>query len=280
MKLQKLRRKDQNAPKNLKNLSEYLYEDQLCYYRVVFRVKFKDLGGFLLNIRVLIGVFVTFKNSVLVQNYFEAIPGTPPCPPNKSVPTYAIDVIGSRSAFRSPKDFAFEYRISELALHNHVQLQRHLRAKGGIQVFDRSVNIASTFWQTFISIQRQYWRNINYSWGRMIGFLLQSIILGSVFYNIDIRTTTGMNSRSGAIFISCVLVGMTNAQNVIPQMIQVNAAQKRERAVKQARVSLYNISYTLAEVCHSESLPLKLNDDEYLIYVTSPCLFTNNFFLF
>jgi hypothetical protein len=162
-----------------------------------------------------------------------------------------IDVIGSRSAFRSPKDFAFEYRISELALNNHVHLQRHMRAKGGIQNKDRSVNFFTVFWETFMSIQKQYWRNVNYSWGRMFGFLLQSIILGSVFYNIDIRTTTGMNSRSGAIFISCVLVGMTNAQNVIPQMIQMNAVQKRERAVKQARVSLYNISYTLAEVSYS-----------------------------
>eukprot|EP00250_Pteridium_aquilinum_P022490 c25391_g3_i1 orf=250-2904(-) len=191
-------------------------------------------------------------NGETIRTYFEAIPGTPICPPNKSISAYAVDLIGGVPFKKSEKDYAFEYRVSELALRNHVHLQHLRRSKGQngppIQIRDYGARFSSKLFQSIMVIQRQYWRNINYSWGRMVGFLIMSIILGSVFYKIDEKTTPGLNSRAGAIFISCVLVGMTNAQNAIPQVMQMRAVHLRERAIHQSNVLLENIAYTLAEI--------------------------------
>ena len=185
--------------------------------------------------------------------YFEAIPGTSPCPSDKSVSTYVLDMIGeSRTYRRSIKDYAFEYRVSELALQNHIHLQ-HLRRSKGQNISElHAQNYAAPFItmlsQTILTIQRQYWRNINYSWARFMSYLVMSLLLGSVFYKIDVHNNAGMNSRAGAIFISCVLVGITNAQNAIPLVVQMRGVLRRERSVHQARVSMYNIAFSLAEV--------------------------------
>ncbi|MCO5571123.1 hypothetical protein L7F22_024855 [Adiantum nelumboides] len=191
-------------------------------------------------------------NGDLIRTYFEAIPGTPLCPPNKSVSAYAIGLVSDMPFRKSEKDYGFEYRVSELALRNHVHLQHLRRSKGQngqkVQIRSYGASFLSVLNQTIMTVQRSYWRNVSYSWGRMIGYLITSIILGSVFYKLDERTTPGLNSRAGAIFISCVLVGMSNAQNAIPQVIQMRAVHLRERAIHQSNILVYNIAYTLAEI--------------------------------
>eukprot|EP00250_Pteridium_aquilinum_P022489 c25391_g2_i1 orf=308-5194(-) len=191
-------------------------------------------------------------NGESIRTYFEAIPGTPVCPPNKSISAYVVDLIGDVPFKKSDKDYAFEYRVSELALRNHVHLQHLRRSKDQcgpkIQIRNYGAQSSSMLFQSIMTIQRQYWRNVNYSWGRMIGFLIMSIILGSVFYKIDETTVAGMNTRAAAIFISCVIVGNSNAQNAIPLVMQMRAVHLRERAIHQSNVLLENIAYTLAEI--------------------------------
>ncbi|KAH7447131.1 hypothetical protein KP509_01G092800 [Ceratopteris richardii] len=190
-------------------------------------------------------------NGDLIRTYFETIPGTPLCPPNKSVSAYAIDLIGDNPFRKSEKDYAFEYQASELALKNHIHLQQ-LRKPGRngeeVKIHRYEASFWRVFLETIISVQHQYWRNVNYSLGRVFAFLITAVILGSVFYNLDMTTTAGLNSLSGAIFISCVLVGITNAQNAIPQVIQLRAVHLRERAVHQSSVLIYNIADILAEI--------------------------------
>lgn len=188
----------------------------------------------------------------MIRTYFESIPGAPLCPPNKSVSAYAVDIIGDVPFRKSEKDYAFEYRVSELALRNHVHLQHLRRSKGQngpkIHIRNYGAPFSSMLYHSIVTVQREYWRNVNYSWGRMLGFLIMSIIMGSVFYRRDLHTAPGLNSRAGAIFISCVLVGITNAQNAIPHVMQLRAVHLRERASHQSSVLLYNIAYTLAEI--------------------------------
>ncbi|KAH7282783.1 hypothetical protein KP509_35G047300 [Ceratopteris richardii] len=190
-------------------------------------------------------------NGESIITYFQSIPGAPLCPPNKSVSAYAVDLVAGMPFRKSEKDYAFEYSVSELALKNHVQLQQ-LRRPGRngekIQIRSYGASYYTVLMETIMSVQRQYWRNVNYSWGRMLAFLIMSVILGSVFYKLDRTSTLGLNSMAGSIFISCVLVGMTNAQNAIPQTMQMRAVHLRERAVHQTSILAYNIAYTLAEI--------------------------------
>lgn len=158
----------------------------------------------------------------------------------------------ARTYRRSIKDYAFEYRVSELAFQNHKFLQQLQRSKtqnvSELHAQKYAAPFTTMLFQTMMTIQRQYWRNTNYSWARFISYLIMSLLLGSVFYKIDVHDNAGMNSRAGAIFIGCVLVGLTSAQNAVPLVIQMRDVLRRERAVHQARVSMYNIAFSFAEV--------------------------------
>jgi uncharacterized transporter YbjL len=65
---------------------------------------------------------------------------------------------------------------------------------------------------------RTYWRNISYSFGRIMLVCILGLILGSTFWQIKYDTATGMVSRTGLVYIAVVMVAITNANNVIPQI--------------------------------------------------------------
>lgn len=200
-------------------------------------------------------------NFGLWQEYFEAIPGTQMCPPNKDASTFAIDVIGDGVANRvALKDYAFEYRVSDLALNNHIKLQRFRRNKAGPELI--TTGYRSSYGQmakeVIVRLQKSYWRNVNYSWGRMTFVTVMGILLGSVYFDAKYKTQAKMNTRAFSIFISCVLMGITNAQNVIPQISMHRLVYTRERNANHYSPLLYNIAWSLAEVniegnCHLPS---------------------------
>lgn len=188
-----------------------------------------------------------------LQKYFEAIPGTPRCSLNKSPITYAIDVIGDRAAdHKTPRDYAFEYRVSELALRNHIQLQILRRSKGdnGPELLESGYRAPYLVmaWEIMLKIQRMYWRNTSYNFGRMTGALALALILGTIYFNINPHTTVNMNVKSQSLFILCILLGISNAQNVIPQILRMTVTVEREQLTNQFNVLMYNAGWTLGEV--------------------------------
>uniref|UniRef100_A0A7I4CW03 ABC transporter domain-containing protein n=1 Tax=Physcomitrium patens TaxID=3218 RepID=A0A7I4CW03_PHYPA len=192
-------------------------------------------------------------NGESLLKYFEAIPGTPRCSLNKSPITYAIDVIGDRAAdHKTPRDYAFEYRVSELALRNHIQLQILRRSKGdnGPELLESGYRAPYLVmaWEIMLKIQRMYWRNTSYNFGRMTGALALALILGTIYFNINPHTTVNMNVKSQSLFILCILLGISNAQNVIPQILRMTVTVEREQLTNQFNVLMYNAGWTLGEV--------------------------------
>lgn len=188
-----------------------------------------------------------------MQKYFEAIPGTPLCPACKSPVSHAIDVIGDGVAdSRGQRDYAFEYRVSEMALRNHIQLQNLRRSKGQngpeLLEFGYRAPYSLMAWENLLEIQRFYWRNVNYNFNRMTSALLTGLILGSVYFNINPHTTVNMNVKSQSLFITCILLGISSAQNIIPQVLRMSPSFQREQASHQYSVSLHNLAWTFAEV--------------------------------
>ncbi|KAJ7522819.1 hypothetical protein O6H91_18G028200 [Diphasiastrum complanatum] len=189
----------------------------------------------------------------LIREYFEAIPGTPLCPPNVNVGKFAIDVIGNGVVDRKAlKDYALEYRVSDLALRNHMQLQRLRHSKGtlGPELVDQGYGATFTAMglEIFKKMQLYYWRNVNYTWGRIVSSVLSGLLMGSVYFNVNEHSSAGMNTRALSIFISCVLLAISNANSVIPQVVIQRQSHDREKATRQYSLLLYNISFTLAEV--------------------------------
>jgi len=97
-------------------------------------------------------------------------------------------------------------------------------------------------------VQRQYWRNLHYSFGRLMSSIILGLLIGSLFWQIDVTTVPGMNARAGQMFASCLLLMVGNAQNVVPQVVAGLPAFRRERATRQYKTSTYSIAWSLAEV--------------------------------
>lgn len=189
-----------------------------------------------------------------MQAYFEAIPGTPRCPPNICVTTFAIDVIGDGVQDRKAvKDYAFEYRVNELALHNHIQLQNLRRGKDILGPAVEDTDFGSSYLtrarNIITKMQLYYWRNVAYSWGRLFSSIVTAVLLGSIFWQQDWDTTPGMNTKAGAIFLSSLLQCISNAQAVLPQVSQHRPAYSQAKYSRQLNVFLYSVAWTLGEVC-------------------------------
>lgn len=162
-------------------------------------------------------------------------------------------MIGDGSAdFKANRDYAFEYRVSELALRNHIELQNLRRSKGhnGPELLESGYRAPFTVlsWEVVLKMQRIYWRNTSYNFGRMTGSFALALILGSVYFNINPHTTINMNVKSQSLFILCVLLAISNAQNVIPQILRMGVTVEREQMTNQYHVLVHNLAWSLGEV--------------------------------
>ncbi|KAG6540811.1 hypothetical protein Mapa_017836 [Marchantia paleacea] len=192
------------------------------------------------------------KDGEYVKAYFDTIPGTPFCAQRTSIASFVLDVIGDGNTERTAsRDYAFEYRTNDLALHNHIQLQRVKRSKGvlGPEISDtsRGASLRTNGKYVFQKMQKYYWRNIPYSWGRIISSGMIALLLGSVYFNIDYNTTLLMNVRAGSLYIATLLLAMTNVNAVIPQFLVQRQNYNREKASAQFNLAFYGMSWTFAE---------------------------------
>jgi hypothetical protein len=191
---------------------------------------------------------------VSLQKYFEAIPGTPRCPPNKNPVAYALGVIGDGAADRGKahRDYAFEYRVSELALRNHIQVQNLRRSKGQngpeLLEFGYRAPYSVMAWEVMLKMQRIYWRNTNYNFGRLAAALILALILGTVYFNVNPHTTVNMTVKSQALYILVVLLAIRNAQSVVPLLLRMNSTIEREQLTQQYSVWLHSLAWTFGEV--------------------------------
>ena len=95
---------------------------------------------------------------------------------------------------------------------------------------------------------RQYWRNTEYTFSRLLYSSLVALLLGSVYYHMPGDYFTGSNARAAFIF-ACVLFGSTvNAQSAAGMVTQLKTVFSHQRAVKQYPAFLHSIGYTLVEV--------------------------------
>eukprot|EP00850_Spirogloea_muscicola_P004781 SM000021S06414 [mRNA] locus=s21:129930:140406:+ [translate_table: standard] len=192
-------------------------------------------------------------DSAEMKAYFCSIPGTPPCLPGVHPLQYVIDLIGDGSSGKMfSRNYAFEYKGSLLCVNNDIELDRIRQAKGkiGLQL-TTSGNASSLTTQAVTLITRmqlQYWRNLNYSFGRLMSAVILGLLLGSTYWQENYESTPGMNARAGSLFASCLLLAISNAMNIVPQLAAADPGFKRELATSQYHVFFYGLSWALAEI--------------------------------
>eukprot|EP00850_Spirogloea_muscicola_P017864 SM000157S02094 [mRNA] locus=s157:259267:270139:- [translate_table: standard] len=183
--------------------------------------------------------------------YFEALPGMPKCGPDQNPATYMLEAIGAGIGHAAERDFALDYRESALAEQNEEELQK-LRYGKGEYGPEPSLRGYAASWPLMLQVvikrqYRTYWRNVQYSYGRMIFSLILGLLLGSAFWQISYTTQPGLASRSGLIYIAIVFVSIVNANNVIPQVNAERPVYYRENSSNMYSSFLYDFSWGLAE---------------------------------
>ncbi|KAL3679045.1 hypothetical protein R1sor_022001 [Riccia sorocarpa] len=193
------------------------------------------------------------KYGEVVKAYFDSIPGTPVCPHKATTAHYILDIIGDGAADRkASRDYAFEYRTNDLALHNHIQLRRVKRSKGklGAEIIEpgRTVSFLTSGKHVFAVMQRYYWRNLPYSWGRITTSILIAALLGSVYWNIQYNTVLLMNVRASSLYITTLLLAITNINAALPQFLVQRQNYVQEKARARYFLFWYGFNFTLAEL--------------------------------
>eukprot|EP00897_Mesotaenium_endlicherianum_P000509 jgi/Mesen1/10459/ME000082S09965 len=199
-----------------------------------------------------------------IQAYFESIPASPRFSTAGTINpvAYALDLVGEGVTERAVRnrDYAFEYRVSELCLANTKRQQQCLEAMkkaseeplhhGGSERGGGGygASLAEQVMQVAGRMQRQYWRNMHYSCGRLLYTLVVALLFGSLFWQQDISSSAGTSSRAGQIYEYTTLLGIFNGAGVVSQISAALPAFKRERSSGTYHIFLFNIAWLLAEI--------------------------------
>lgn len=188
--------------------------------------------------------------------FFQSIPGTPPPPPNINPISYVQNIIGDGITERkSIRDYAFEYRMSDRAIQSAVQLSEFRRNRGKfgpkLQFPDRIRTYFLRMTNVFVNIQLMYWRNVGYTFNRLIYSVLIALILGFLYYDLSPTTFTGMNTRGAFIFASVVFGGTAHAGSAVAAVAEQRVVIANQRASKQYPVLWHTIAHTIAEIPYS-----------------------------
>ncbi|CAI5514863.1 unnamed protein product [Closterium sp. Naga37s-1] len=191
-------------------------------------------------------------NGCDLLNYFESLPGLPKCRDDQNPATYMLEMIGAGIGHAAMRDFALDYAESLLAADNQEQLDA-IRFGRGEYGPEPTVKGYAASWGTmtrvvFLRQVRTYWRNVSYSFGRIMFSIILGLILGSAFWQINYTTTPGFYSRQGLIYVALVFVAVVNANNVIPQVNAERPVYYREKASNMYSAFLYNLSWGLIEM--------------------------------
>nr|XP_024402508.1 pleiotropic drug resistance protein 1-like isoform X1 [Physcomitrium patens]XP_024402509.1 pleiotropic drug resistance protein 1-like isoform X1 [Physcomitrium patens]XP_024402510.1 pleiotropic drug resistance protein 1-like isoform X1 [Physcomitrium patens]XP_024402511.1 pleiotropic drug resistance protein 1-like isoform X1 [Physcomitrium patens]XP_024402512.1 pleiotropic drug resistance protein 1-like isoform X1 [Physcomitrium patens]XP_024402513.1 pleiotropic drug resistance protein 1-li len=190
--------------------------------------------------------------------YFHSRPGVSECSADQNPASYMLEIIGAGIGHTAERDFARDYQQSSLAqqyrifIKNLKELETYKFGRGKFGLEPIIKGYGATYWQLckIVTVRqfRTYWRNISYSFGRMMLMIVLGLILGTTYYQIKYDNIAGMSSRMGLIYIGVIMVGLTNANNVIPQVNAERVVYYRERASNMYPVLFYSMSWTLAEI--------------------------------
>ncbi|XP_031399616.1 ABC transporter G family member 31 [Punica granatum] len=189
------------------------------------------------------------KNSEVLIDYFQKIPGVSPIPDGYNPATWMLEVTTPAAEERIGADFADIYRKSQQFRAVEVSIQEMSIPPAGSEPlrFD-TVYAQNGFSQLRTTLWKQnlvYWRSPHYNAVRIFFTTLSALILGSVFWNIGSKreSTQDLFVVMGALYSACMFLGVSNASSVQPIVSIERTVFYREKAA-----GMYSpIPYALAQ---------------------------------
>ncbi|KAF8015336.1 hypothetical protein BT93_H0982 [Corymbia citriodora subsp. variegata] len=96
--------------------------------------------------------------------------------------------------------------------------------------------------------QRFLWRNIQYTYSRLIGCIMIGLLMGSLYWKIEYTDIYGLTSRFCYIYMQVVIIGVISANNVIPQIGTDRLVYFREKRAGMYHPIFYPLSWALGEI--------------------------------
>lgn len=193
-------------------------------------------------------------NSQIMVNYFQSISGIPPIPTGYNPATWVLDVSTPAVEARIGKDFSDIYSTSEQYREVEASIKQLSMPPPGSKPLKFSSTHAqdqfSQFGYCFWKQNLVYWRSPPYNAVRMFYTTLSALILGSVFWNIGTtrNTTQDLFNIMGALYASCLFLGVSNSSSVQPIVSIERTVFYREKAAGMYSPIPYAAAQGLVEI--------------------------------
>lgn len=202
------------------------------------------------------------KSSKLIS-YLASIPGTPAIQPHANPATYMLEVIGAGIARGQARDYAVEYRSTDLFKANEAATAAITTGK----IVDPDTEevtimipfsplhlppIATGFWWQFrwcvCKMTMTYWRNPQYNLMRMVALPVYAVVFGTTFYKLTEHTSAAVNSHVGLMYNTLDFIGVINLMTVLDTVTSERVVFYRERMSNYYGPLPYAFSLFLAEL--------------------------------
>ncbi|CAM8988682.1 unnamed protein product [Rhodiola kirilowii] len=194
------------------------------------------------------------EHSQTMVNYFLKIEGVPPIPDGYNPATWMLEISTPAAEERYGADLADVYKNSEQYREVEASIKSLSVPTPGSQRLKFSTMYSENIFNQFcICLRKQnlvYWRSPEYNAVRLFFTTLSSLILGSVFWDIGSKrdTTQDLFTVMGALYSSCLFLGISNASTVQPIISIERTVFYRERAAGMYSPYPYAFAQGLVEI--------------------------------
>ncbi|KAF3968871.1 hypothetical protein CMV_007280 [Castanea mollissima] len=193
-------------------------------------------------------------HSQILIDYFQGIKGTPPIPNGYNPATWMLEVTTPAAEDRIGEDFAEIYQNSKQYSDVEASIKHFSIPPAGSEPLKFSTTYSQDIFTQFRTcLWKQnlvYWRSPQYNAMRLFFTAICAILLGSIFWDVGLRrnTTQDLFMVMGALFASCVFLGVNNAASVQPIVSIERTVFYREKAAGMYSPIAYGGSQGLVEV--------------------------------
>ncbi|KAL6008711.1 hypothetical protein ACLOJK_021937 [Asimina triloba] len=186
--------------------------------------------------------------------YFRSIPKVPQYTETQSPISFSMGALGLGIKRRGTPfaDFAKAYQNSSLCGTNKKEISNIKRLNKQRKLTTIDFTYPTPYMQqaglVLLRTQRFLWRNVQYTYGRLMGCVMIGLLMGSLYFQIEYKNIYGLTSRSLYIYMQIILIGVISANNVIPQIGTDRLVYFRERRAGMYLPIFYPISWAVGEI--------------------------------
>ncbi|XP_055832839.1 ABC transporter G family member 31-like isoform X1 [Solanum dulcamara] len=194
------------------------------------------------------------EKSQTMVDYFQSIPGIPRIPSGYNPATWMLEISTPAAEERMGEDFAEIYRKSEQFRGVEALIkQLSVPPENSEPLKFTTTYSQGAFSQFRICLWKQnlvYWRSPTYNAVRLFFTTLSALILGSIFWDVGSKrdSTQNLFVVMGALYSSCLFLGVNNASSVQPIVSIERTVFYREKAAGMYSPLPYAVAQGLVEI--------------------------------